>query len=171
MKSVVLSVALFAFLSCFLVVEAGKSVKEMSMSGQAQQLLFQMFDTISRGDLRREGRSITKRKMAWLKTEELMSMPLMKLHSIPDKSWSGLTKNQASKLSAAFVARLSQEQARFISLQVVKAMPEGSRRAHARLVNRPSAWFRLSSMAVAGGLAFVLYHYTSAPMRVKRQKC
>ena len=94
----------------------------------------------------------------------------MKLHSIPDQSWSGLTTKQASHLTASFISRLSQEQAKSIPARAVKAMPDEAKRSHARLINRPPIWFRLTSMAAAGGLALVLYRFTGRPIKPIKQK-
>jgi hypothetical protein len=170
MNSVAFALALFTVICCFISIEAKKSTNEITFSHQVHQLVSRMFDSISQTDLRHEGRAISKRKMSWMKAEELMKMPLMKLHSIPGESWSGLTMKQGSKLSAYFVASLTQEQAKNITPRTVKSMPEGARRAYSRLINRPPIWFRLSSMAVAGGLAFFLYRYTNVPMKVKKQE-
>lgn len=155
-------------ISCFYLIEAKRpSTKGAELTRQSQQMISKFWDLVSRADLRREGRAISKRKLAWMKPEELMNMPIMKLHSIPDKSWSGLTSYQASKLTASFVSRLSQEQARKISPKAVKSMSQGAKRAHARLTNRPSAIFRLTTMAIAGSVAFILYRYTSTPIKIK----
>lgn len=159
---------ILCFFLCLLLIEAKQpliSNAQLPLVQRSQELSSKLFGIISRTDLRREGRAITRRRLAWMKVDDLMKMPIMKLHSIPPHSWSGLSPRQASKLTSSFVARLTEEQARMISPKAVKSMPESARRVYVRLTNRPPVIFRLASMAVAGAVAFLLYRYTTVPMK------
>lgn len=155
------------FLLLGLLTEAAKTSTAKRTEFGAWKYINGAIDKLTQAEVRKEGKSIGKWRLSWLSADDLIKMPVMKLHSIPPSSWSGLSARQASKLTPVFVSRLTQDQAKMISPKSVKAMPEATRRAYLRMVRQPSLMHRLILLGVSGALAYALYRHTAVPITNK----
>ena len=155
------------FLLLGLLTDAAKTSRAKNSNRSVWKGIDGFIDKLTKAEVRREGKSIGKWRLSWLSAEELTKMPVLKLHSIPASSWSGLSARQASKLTPTFVSRLTQNQARMIKPKAVKAMPEAARRAYLRMVRQPSLMHRLLLLGASGALAYALYRHTTVPINNK----